>query len=266
MDTTPERVSAAAGSGAPPDARHVRALDGMRAVGVVLVLLFHLRVPGFSAGFLGVDVFFVLSGFLITTLLLTEFEKTGRISLPEFWARRARRLLPALLVLLLVVAAVVWAEGTFTERTSIRGDLLATTGYVANWHLIQTSSYFADIGVDSPLEHTWSLAIEEQFYLLWPLLVLGLAAIGRRPRLAVGAVAIAGSAISIGLLWLLWSPESVERAYMGTDSRIFEPLIGAAGAALVATPGFRAWLTRAGGTIFGLGVAGLLGGILLIAA
>ena len=114
-----ERGSAAVGSGAPSAGGHVRALDGIRAVAVMLVLLFHLRFPGFSSGFLGVDIFFVLSGFLITTLLLTERDRTGRISLSEFWARRARRLLPALVILLLVVAAVTWARGTFTERASL---------------------------------------------------------------------------------------------------------------------------------------------------
>src|SRR5919108_2124366 len=181
---------ATVGSGDPEAGGHVRALDGMRAVAVVLVLLFHLRLPGFGAGYLGVDIFFVLSGFLITTLLLTEHDRTGRISLPDFWARRARRLLPALVLVLVVVAIVTWLTATFTERASIRGDLLATTGYVANWRFIETSSYFADIGVDSPLEHTWSLAIEEQFYLLWPLLVFGALSISRRSRLAGGTVAV----------------------------------------------------------------------------
>jgi len=239
----------------------------MRAVAVLLVLLFHLRFPGFSSGFLGVDIFFVLSGFLITTLLLTELDRTGRISLPDFWARRARRLLPALVVLLLVVAGVTWLQGTFTERTSVRGDLLATTGYVANWHFINTSSYFADIGVDSPLEHTWSLAIEEQFYLLWPLVVFGVALLWkRRPRVGVGTIAFVGSAISAGLLWVLWSPGSVERAYMGTDARIFQPLLGAAGAALVATPSVRRWLDRWGGVVLGCGVLALVSAILLIGA
>jgi peptidoglycan/LPS O-acetylase OafA/YrhL len=268
MDTTDEeRGSATAGSGDPSAGGHVGALDGMRAVAVLLVLLFHLRFPGFSSGFVGVDIFFVLSGFLITTLLLTELERSGRISLPDFWARRARRLLPALLVLLLVVAGVTWSQGTFTERASVRGDLLATTGYVANWHFINTSSYFADIGVDSPLEHTWSLAIEEQFYLLWPLVVFGVALLWkRRPRVAVGTVAVVGSAISAGLLWLLWAPGSVERAYMGTDARIFEPLVGAAGAALIATPAVRRWLTRWGGVVLGCGLVGLVSAIVLIGA
>src|SRR5919107_2852331 len=126
-----EHGSAAAGSGDPSAAGHVRALDGMRAVAVLLVLFFHLRMPGFASGFLGVDIFFVLSGFLITSLLLGEFQRTERIALGEFWARRARRLLPALVILLLVVAAATWAQGTFTERASVRGDRFATRGYVA---------------------------------------------------------------------------------------------------------------------------------------
>ena len=266
MSGAEERGLASVGSGDPTGGGHVRALDGMRAIAVVLVLLFHLQVPVFSAGFVGVDIFFVLSGFLITTLLLTELERTGRISLPSFWARRARRLLPALLVLLLVVAFATWLTGTFTERTSVRSDLLATAGYVANWHFIGTSSYFADIGIDSPLEHTWSLAIEEQFYLLWPIVALAAASFSRRPRAAVGWTAVGVAAASAGLLWLLWSPESVERAYMGTDARIFEPLIGAAGAALVATPRFRPQLDRWATLVLGLGITALIAGIALVAA
>jgi peptidoglycan/LPS O-acetylase OafA/YrhL len=261
-----QRGLATAGSGDPAGGGHVRALDGMRAIAVVLVLLFHLQVPAFSAGFVGVDIFFVLSGFLITTLLLTELERTGRISLPSFWARRARRLLPALLVVLLVVAFATWLTGTFTERTSVRGDLLATAGYVANWHFIGTSSYFADIGIDSPLEHAWSLAIEEQFYLLWPIVALAAASFSRRPRAAVGWIAVGIAVTSAGLLWLLWSPESVERAYMGTDARIFEPLIGAAGAALVATPRSRRHLDRWATLVLVLGVAALISGITMVAA
>jgi peptidoglycan/LPS O-acetylase OafA/YrhL len=147
----------------------------------------------------------------------------------------------------------------------MRGDLLATTGYAANWHFIQTSTYFADIGVDSPLEHTWSLAIEEQFYLLWPLLVFGVAAIRWRPRTAVGMLAVLGVAVSAGLLAILWAPGHVERAYMGTDARIFEPLLGAAGAAFVASPGGRARLERAGPWVLAAGATTLLIGLVTIA-
>ncbi len=247
----------ATGPPIPVKAEHVSALDGMRAIAVLLVILFHLRVPGFRAGFVGVDVFFVLSGFLITSLLLEEIRRTGRVSLSAFWARRARRLLPALVLVLLTVGVVTALTATYTERASMRGDLLATTGYVANWHFIQTSTYFADIGVDSPLEHTWSLAIEEQFYLLWPLLVFGVATVGVKPRTGVGTLALLGVAVSAGLLAVLWSPGDVERAYMGTDARIFEPLLGAAGAAFVASPGGRARLERAGPWVLAAGAAAL---------
>jgi len=254
----------ATGSGARQEPGHVRALDGIRAVAVLLVLLFHLRIPWFRAGFLGVDVFFVLSGFLITSLLLEEIRRTGRVSLPEFWARRARRLLPAVVLVLMVVSLTTSMTTTYTERPSMRGDLLATTGYVANWRLISTSSYFADTGVDSPVEHTWSLAIEEQFYLLWPLLVFGVAALGKRPLTGVGILALLGAGLSAVLLALLWSPGAVERAYMGTDARIFEPLLGAAGAASVASPRGRARLERAGPWVLAAGAAALLIGLVTI--
>ena len=243
---------------------HVPALDGMRGIAVLLVLLFHLRVPGFRAGFIGVDLFFVLSGFLITSLLLEEIRRTGRVSVPAFWARRARRLLPALVLVLLVVGIVTWATATYTERASLRGDLLATTGYVANWHLISTSTYFADIGVDSPLEHTWSLGIEEQFYFVWPLLVFAVAAVAIRPRRGVALIALLGATISAVALALLWSSGSPERAYMGTDARIFEPLLGAAGATFVASPGGRARLKRSGWWIAAAGAAVLLVGLAAI--
>ena len=147
----------------------------------------------------------------------------------------------------------------------MRGDLLATTGYVANWHFIETSTYFADIGVDSPLEHTWSLAIEEQFYLLWPLLVSAVAAVGVRARAGVGTVAVVGVIASAGLLALLWAPGDVERAYMGTDARIFEPMLGAAGAAFVASPGGRARIARAGRWVLAAGAAAVCIGLVTIA-
>jgi peptidoglycan/LPS O-acetylase OafA/YrhL len=236
----------------------VRSLDGMRAAAVVLVFAFHLGVPGFKAGFLGVDLFFVLSGFLITGLLLGEMERTGRIALPSFWARRVRRLMPALVVLLLAVAVVTALTATFSERTSIRGDLLATTTYVANWRFIDTSSYFVNTGVASPLQHTWSLAIEEQFYLMWPLLLGGLILLVKRPRRAVVVPALIGATASAALLAILWAPDAVDRAYMGTDARIFEPLIGALGAVLVASPRGRAVLKKIGTPLVAIGAIGLV--------
>ena len=228
-----------------PDAARSRELDGLRSIAVLLVVLFHLRIGAFRAGFLGVDIFFVISGFLITTLLLVEHARRGSIGLAAFWSRRAKRLLPALLAMLLVVAVVERSIMTMSERVALRGDLLATVLYVANWHLIHTSSYFASTGVVSPVEHTWSLAIEEQFYLLWPLVVVGVLALGRRSW--VGMVAGLCALMSIWMLAQRWSAGGVERAYMGTDARVFEPLIGAAAAVLVVSPGGRRFVERHGG-------------------
>jgi peptidoglycan/LPS O-acetylase OafA/YrhL len=236
----------------------VRSLDGVRAAAVVLVFAFHLGVPGFRAGFLGVDLFFVLSGFLITGLLLGEMDRNGSIAVTSFWARRVRRLMPALVVLLLAVAIVTALTSTFSERASVRGDLLATTTYVANWRYIGTSSYFVNTGVPSPLEHTWSLAIEEQFYLVWPLVLAFLIALMKRPRRTVVLPAVLGAAVSAALLALLWHPDAVDRAYMGTDARIFEPLIGALGAVLVAHPVGRAFLRRYGTALVAIGGVGLV--------
>jgi peptidoglycan/LPS O-acetylase OafA/YrhL len=250
--------------GEPGGLGHVRSLDGMRAVAVILVFLFHLGVPGFDAGYLGVDVFFVLSGFLITSLLIAEMDRTGRIQLLAFWARRARRLLPALVVLLLVVAFVTHLTATFSERASMRSDLLAATGYVANWRFIAAGSYFANTGVDSPIQHTWSLAIEEQFYLCWPLLLAGVLALVKRPRMTVIVLATAGGIASVLALALLYDPTAVDRAYMGTDARIFEPMIGALGAALVTSPRVRPYIELYGAHLVALGGLGIVAGLAVI--
>src|SRR5262245_41272123 len=155
------------------------ALDGLRGVAVLAVLLFH--AGHLRGGFLGVDLFFTLSGFLITTLLLAEHSARGRISLRNFWSRRARRLLPALY---LVLGATVAYAALFARPDSlqqIRGDAFAALAYVANWHLIATGgSYWSQYAAPSPLEHLWSLAVEEQFYIVWPLLVVGILAWSRR--------------------------------------------------------------------------------------
>ena len=219
--------------------RHIPALDGLRGAAVAAVLLFH--AGHLTGGWLGVDLFFVLSGFLITSLLLAERGRRDRISLSAFWARRGRRLLPALFLVLIGVGvyAVVWAAPR--ELAQIRSDGLATLGYVANWHQIgQGHSYWDLFRAPSPLEHTWSLAIEEQFYLLWPIVVVGLLAWGRAPRRVLIA-ALVGIVASFATMLVLYRPGSnPQRVYLGTDTRASSILIGAALAALVATRGWTA--------------------------
>ncbi|HLB39479.1 MAG TPA: acyltransferase family protein [Actinomycetota bacterium] len=239
-------------------------LDGLRAIAIVLILLFHLGLEPFESGFLGVDVFFVISGFLITTLLLAEARRTGRISLADFWSRRARRLFPALVVLLLVIAVSAAITATVSERQSLRGDLLATATYVANWRFIGTSSYFANVGIESPLEHAWALAVEVQFYLVWPLAVAGSILAFRRRPVAMAVVAGVGAAASAWLLFARWDPTAVERAYMGTDARIFEPLIGAIGAIVVTTAWARGTIERHAALLAAISAAGLAVAIALI--
>lgn len=160
-------------------------LDGLRAVAVVAVIFYHANHSWLKGGFLGVEVFFVISGYLITLLLLAESTRTGRIDLREFWLRRARRLLPALWTLLVGVTVYV-AIFRHEELGNLRGDVVAGFTYVTNWFQVHTgSSYFSDFAY-VPLRHLWSLAVEEQFYLLWPLLMVVVTKVGRRRTPAVG--------------------------------------------------------------------------------
>lgn len=203
------------------------ALDGLRAVAVLVVIAYHLEVPGFAGGFLGVDLFFVLSGALITALLLLEHERDGRIDWLRFWARRARRLLPAALLLIAVVVPLARAD------IGIRGDALATLGYVANWRFAaQARSYFAEAAAMSPLNHMWSLAIEEQFYIVWPLLMTALLRVRRWLVPAMAALVVA-SAVCLAVLFATGDPSL---AYYHTFARIHELVVGAlAAVALVRT-------------------------------
>jgi peptidoglycan/LPS O-acetylase OafA/YrhL len=216
----------------PPSARttpefaHVPALDGLRAIAVILVLLFHnyQTAPGGShawdGGFLGVDVFFVLSGFLITTLLLHEHQRSERIDLRRFWSRRARRLLPALFIA--VVGAAILAKFAYAPAmaANVRGESISSLLYVENWYRLNT------MAAPSVLSHTWSLSVEEQWYLIWPLLLGGLLLWTRgRKRLlltAVGMLALA-SAIECYLLFT----GNGSRSYNGTDTRAQSLLVGA---------------------------------------
>ena len=212
------------------------ALDGVRAVAVLGVMLFHGGAPWLPGGFLGVDAFFVLSGFLITSLLLAEFDGTGRIRLGAFWGRRARRLLPALLVMVVFVLAVFRFLLPANETALLRGDALSTLVYVANWRMIyRGADYFTVTAAPSPLQHAWSLGIEEQFYLLWPLLLVVFFLWKSPHRYAVLAVACAvGAALSAVASGLLFRPADVNRAYFGTDSRAQALLIGCALAVVLA--------------------------------
>ncbi len=206
-------------------------LDGVRALAVLAVVLYHLGTTGgprtLPGGFLGVDVFFVLSGYLITSLLVAEYRRRGRIGLGQFYLRRARRLLPALYLLLGAVVIAAWWLPAQAHR--LRGDVLAALAYVTNWWLIfQKTSYFGD--TNPPLlDHLWSLAVEEQFYLLWPLLLIALLWLVRgRTGLAL-AFALLGAAGSTILMAVLYSPwQDASRVYFGTDTRAAALLVGAA--------------------------------------
>ena len=199
---------------------YLPALDGVRAIAVLAVMMFHGGFSIFTGGFLGVDVFFVLSGFLITSLLVGEWRESRTIKLAAFWARRARRLLPALLLMLLFVAffaSVIVPKGTYG---ALRLDALSTLLYVSNWHFILVSSnYFNETSSASPLIHTWSLAVEEQFYLVWPLIVLGLLRLTRRlePLFLLSCAAAVGSAVWMYVLSR--HAVSINRVYLGTDTR-----------------------------------------------
>jgi len=215
----------------PPPARgegrYIAGLDGLRAVAVLAVVLYHLNVGWASGGLLGVGVFFVLSGYLITDLLLAEREREGAIALGRFWLRRARRLLPALWVMLVVVTLwIVFLDPS--QLGGIRGALLAALLYFSNWwYAFQHVSYFASFGAPSPLGHLWSLAVEEQFYLVWPLLLILALRFVHRRWLLVGLV-IAGALASAWAMAALFQPGSdPTRVYEGTDTRAFQLLIGA---------------------------------------
>ncbi len=207
---------------------YMPALDGVRALAVIAVLAYHADLGWAQGGFLGVDVFFVLSGFLVTALLLTERQRFGHFSLARFWGRRARRLLPAVAVLLAAVAVVVPLLAS-DQAHRLRGDLGAALAYVSNWRLIfEDQSYFQATGRPPLLQHLWSLAVEEQFYLLWPLLLgVGLRVTGRRRQVGLAAVVLAGA--STLLMAILHDPTAdPSRVYYGTDTRLAALLVGAA--------------------------------------
>ena len=207
------------------------ALDGIRAVAIVGVLLYHSDIYWFPGGLLGVEVFFVLSGYLITSLLLGELQTISRIRIKDFLKRRARRLLPALFVMLAIMSTILVVSLPH-EVARTRGDVAAAATYTSNWYLIHADhSYFLDFQRPSPFGHLWSLAIEEQFYLLWPPILLFLWRRVRRRRRIAGTL-LAGAALSSGLLAWLFDAGDPSRIYYGTDTRASGLLIGAALAVL----------------------------------
>jgi peptidoglycan/LPS O-acetylase OafA/YrhL len=213
-----------------PRLPHVEALDGLRGLAVAAVLLHH--AGHLRGGWLGVDLFFVLSGYLITALLLQGWKHEGGVGLRSFWARRVRRLGPALVVTLIGVGVYAATVATPTERLAIRWDGIATLLEVANWRTIATGGdYWAATLRPSPLRHTWSLSIEEQLYLLWPLAVAGLLAWRRRAEVVLIGALVAAAASTIAMVALEAAGASRARLYYGTDTRAVAVMLGAALAA-----------------------------------
>jgi len=209
-------------------------IDAMRALAVLAVFGYHAGLGWTPGGFLGVDVFFVISGYLITSLLLREFQRDGHIELGRFWLRRARRLLPAVAVLIAV--SIVLAAIFEPERLdSMRGDAIASLFYFANWHFIfGHESYFEQFSSPSLFTHLWSLSVEEQFYLFWPLVFAAGMKLFGRTRLLLGV--LAGALGSVALAWILFDPGGdASRVYYGTDTHAVGLLAGVA-LALVWSP------------------------------
>lgn len=247
------------------NSRYMAGMDGLRAIAVLAVIAYHLNVGWASGGLLGVGVFFVLSGYLITNMLVEEHERYGHIRFKNFWFRRARRLLPALFLMLAVVIGWVTLFDP-GEVVTLRGDALAAVLYFSNWwYIFHHLSYFAKFGPQSPLTHLWSLAVEEQFYLVWPLaLALGLGFIRKKSLLVSLTIAAAcASALAMALIYQPGTDPS--RVYYGTDTRAFGLLFGAA-LALVRPARRIPQHTRRGTPLWAelLGAAGLLGIFLMI--
>ncbi len=203
-------------------------LDGLRAIAVLAVIAYHLQLGWAQGGLLGVGVFFTLSGYLITDLLLGQREAVGHLRLGDFWLRRARRLLPALFLMLAVVVAWVTLVDP-SQLPSLRGYVAAAAVYMSNWwNIISEASYFARFGPPPPLDHLWSLAVEEQFYLIWPFLLwIGLRY--TRGRYQLVGLTLAAAAVSAIAMAVLYQPGvDPTRVYEGTDTRAFGLLLGAA--------------------------------------
>ena len=215
----------------PPPPRFRPDVEGMRAVAVVLVLLYHASPGLVPGGFVGVDVFFVISGFLITGMLVREVEQSGTVSLARFYARRAKRLLPAAALVLVLTAVAAWLVVPAVDRRPFGGDIAAAALYFVNWRLADRSvDYLAEGVGTSPVQHFWSLAVEEQFYLLWPLFILAIAAWTRRagepprPWLAVGLVVVAVPSFAWSVIMTMTNPSA---AFFVSTTRLWELAAGA---------------------------------------
>ncbi|WP_214548133.1 acyltransferase family protein [Staphylococcus pseudintermedius] len=209
----------------PINPRYMPGLDGVRAVAVIAIIIYHLNPQWLSGGFLGVDTFFVISGYLITSLLLTEYHNTGKIKLMSFWLRRVKRLIPAVLFLVMgvIVLSLIFMS---TEIQKVRADSIAAIFYVSNWwYIMQNVDYFEQFAVQ-PLKHLWSLAIEEQFYLVFPIVLLSLLSFIRRLK-SIRIIFLILLVISMIAMMVLYVPnENVARVYFGTDTRIQTLLMG----------------------------------------
>jgi peptidoglycan/LPS O-acetylase OafA/YrhL len=202
---------------------HLPGLDGLRGLAVIGVLLFHGGFAWAEGGFLGVSTFFTLSGFLITNLLVREFDTSSTIALGRFWTRRFRRLLPAALIAIGLIGLIWWRIGSPEQLSHLRTDMLGALAYMANWRFYFAGTSYADLfSAPSPLQHFWSLAIEEQFYLFFPPIVWAVMKLGGR-RLLTWLLAVA-LVVSVGLE--VWLGDNIDRVYYGTDTRAAELLLG----------------------------------------
>jgi peptidoglycan/LPS O-acetylase OafA/YrhL len=253
------------------DRRYLPGLDGVRAVAVTAVILYHLGFGWATGGLLGVGVFFTLSGYLITDLLVAGLS-SRRMRLTDFWLARARRLLPALLAMLAVVAVWVWVDDR-AQLATVRDQTLAALIYMSNWwQTLGHQSYFARFGAASPLNHLWSLSVEEQFYVVWPcVLILAMRWVPERTQLAALRPRLAGIALVMAIasaleMALLYHPTfDPSRLYYGTDTRAFGLLFGAALALVWPSRSLGGRVgARAGDVLDLVGVAGLIGIVLLI--
>jgi peptidoglycan/LPS O-acetylase OafA/YrhL len=216
---------------------HRPALDGVRTLAVYLVLLYHAGMPAVAGGFIGVDLFFVLSGFLVSNVILSEIDERGTLRLGRFYARRVRRLLPAAVLVVVATGAAFVLVATIVRRLPYVGDARSALLYFANWHFLSESNDYFATGVDrSPYLHFWSLSIEEQFYLFFPVLLVVFVALSRRRRWALlaGLCGLMTASIGCQVYWLSADPV---HAYYGTDSRLYQLLAGAVLAVLLRTFG-----------------------------